>query len=87
MVYIQWQIVNNSKRKEKPMPISAKQLNLCDISSDFEKFYADNENTSPTLIDEFIPFSFYQSYYSHSWLISSKWSNLCKSKDSLKLCI
>jgi len=52
------------------MPISAKQLNLCDVSSDFDKFYNQNQNNLLSLLEkfidvrEFIPFSFYQNYYS-----------------------
>lgn len=72
-VYIHCQDVYNSKlkRKEKLMPISAKQLNLCDISTDFEKFYHQNQYNLLSLLDEFIdirefiPFSFYQKYYAH----------------------
>ena len=58
------------KRKENLMPISAKQLNLCDISTDFDKFYNQNQGDLLSLLDEFInisdfiPFSFYQKYYS-----------------------
>lgn len=54
------------------MPVSAKQLNLCDVSKDFHRFYSQNENNLLTLLDEhinisnFIPFSFYQRYYSKS---------------------
>lgn len=53
------------------MPISAKQLTLCDISSDFDKFYNQNKSNLLSLLEqfidisEFIPFSFYQRYYSH----------------------
>jgi hypothetical protein len=53
------------------MPIQAKQLNLCDISSDFDNFYHQNQGILLSLlsefidISEFIPFSFYQKYYSH----------------------
>lgn len=53
------------------MPISAKQLNFCDISIDFDKFYHQNQNNLLSLlnefihISEFIPFSFYQKYYAH----------------------
>lgn len=52
------------------MPVSAKQLNFSDISTDFDKFYNQNQETLLTLLDEFInisdfiPFSFYQNYYS-----------------------
>jgi len=52
------------------MPVSAKQLNLSNISTDFDKFYNQNQETLLSLLDEFvnisdfIPFSFYQSYYS-----------------------
>ncbi len=48
------------------MPISAKQINFCNISTDFDKFYNQNQNTLLSLLDEFInindfiPFSFYQ---------------------------
>ena len=53
------------------MPVSAKQLNFCDISTDFDKFYNQNQNNLLDLlnqfinISDFIPFSFYQKYYSH----------------------
>ena len=53
------------------MPVSDKQLNLCDISTDFDKFYNQNQSNLLDLlnqfinISEFIPFSFYQKYYSH----------------------
>ncbi|HSH35865.1 transposase [Schnuerera sp.] len=52
------------------MPISAKQLNFCDISTDFDKFYNQNQDDLLSLLSEFInisdfiPFSFYQKYYS-----------------------
>ena len=52
------------------MPVSAKQLNFSNISTDFDKFYNQNQETLLSLLDEFvnisdfIPFSFYQSYYS-----------------------
>lgn len=52
------------------MPISSKQLNFCDISSDFDRFFNQNQSNLISLlnqfidISEFIPFSFYQSYYS-----------------------
>ncbi|MGO1581567.1 MAG: transposase [Peptoniphilaceae bacterium] len=51
------------------MPISAKQINLCDISSDFDEFYYQNQENLLSLIDkfininEFIPESFYDDYY------------------------
>ncbi len=69
-VYIQYQVVYNL-RKENPMPISAKQLNCCDVSTDFDKFYHQNQNNLLSLLDQFvdistfIPFSFYQRYYAH----------------------
>ncbi len=53
------------------MPVSAKQLNLCDISTDFDKFYNQNQSNLLSLLNQFIsmsdfiPFSFYQKYYSH----------------------
>ena len=53
------------------MPVSAKQLNFCDISKDFDKFYNQNQNDLLSLLDkfidisEFIPFSFYQKYYAN----------------------
>ncbi len=53
------------------MPVSAKQLNLCDISTDFDKFYNQNQNNLLNLLDQFInisdyiPFSFYKKYYAH----------------------
>ncbi len=52
------------------MPVSAKQLSLCDISTDFDKFYNQNQDDLLSLlsqfinISDFIPFSFYQKYYS-----------------------
>ena len=52
------------------MPVSAKQLTFSNISSDFDKFYNQNQDTLLSLLDkfinisDFIPFSFYQSYYS-----------------------
>lgn len=52
------------------MPISAKQLTICDISSGYEKFFNKNQTTILDLLNEFInindfiPFSFYQRYYS-----------------------
>ena len=54
------------------MPVSAKQLNFCDISNDFDKYYNQNQNDLLSLlnkfinISDFIPFSFYQDYYSKS---------------------
>jgi len=53
------------------MPVSDKQLNLCDISTDFDKFYNQNQSNLLSLLNQFIsmsdfiPFSFYQKYYSH----------------------
>ncbi len=53
------------------MPISANQLNLCDISTDFDEFYNQNQSNLLSLLNQFInirdfiPFSFYQKYYSH----------------------
>jgi len=53
------------------MPISAKQLNLCDISTDFDKFYNQNQDNLLYLLNqfidirEFIPLSLYRNYYSH----------------------
>jgi len=53
------------------MPVSAKQLNLCDVSTDFDKFYNQNQNNLLNLLNQFInisdyiPFSFYQKYYAH----------------------
>ncbi|TFZ39131.1 transposase, partial [Soehngenia longivitae] len=47
------------------------QLNLCDISNDFDKFYNQNQDDFLSLlnqfinISDFIPFSFYRKYYSH----------------------
>lgn len=52
------------------MPVSAKQLTFSNISTDFDKFYNQNQETLLSLLDEFInisdfiPFSFYQNYYS-----------------------
>ena len=53
------------------MPISAKQLTFSDISSDFDKFFNQNQDNLLSLLEEFIdihdfiPFSFYQKYHSH----------------------
>jgi hypothetical protein len=53
------------------MPISANQLNLCDISTDFDRFFNQNQNNLLSLLNQFvdirdfIPFSFYKNYYSH----------------------
>ena len=53
------------------MPNLAKQLNFCDISTDFDKFYNQSQNDLLSLLNEFIdisdfiPFSFYQKYYSN----------------------
>ncbi len=53
------------------MPISAKQLNLCTFSKNFDRFYHQNQNNLLSLleqlidINEFIPLSFYQKYNSH----------------------
>ena len=53
------------------MPVSAKQLNLCDVSKDFDKFYNQNQNDLLSLLEQFInisdyiPYSFYQRYYSY----------------------
>lgn len=53
------------------MPISAKQLSFSDVSTDFDKFYNQNQNNLLSLLSEFIdisdfiPFSFYQKYYSN----------------------
>ena len=47
------------------MPVSAKQLTFSNISTDFDKFYNQNQETLLSLLDEFInisdfiPFSFY----------------------------
>lgn len=52
------------------MPFSAKQFNLYDFSSDFDKFYNQNQDNLLFLLDEFIdlsefiPSAFYDSYYS-----------------------
>lgn len=52
------------------MPVSAKQLTFSNISTDFDKFYNQNQDNLLSLLDEFInisdfiPFSFYQKYYS-----------------------
>ncbi len=53
------------------MPVSAKQLNFSNISTEFDKFYNQNQNNLLSLLDEhinisdYIPFSFYQKYYSN----------------------
>lgn len=36
------------------MPISAKQLNFYDISTNFDKFYNQNQNNLLSLLDQFI---------------------------------
>ena len=52
------------------MPVLAKQLNFCDLSTDFDKFYNQNQDDLLSLLNQFInisnfiPFSFYQKYYS-----------------------
>ncbi|NLC67177.1 MAG: transposase [Clostridium sp.] len=52
------------------MPVSANQLNFCNISTNFDTFYNQNQDNLLSLLDEFInisdfiPFSFYQKYYS-----------------------
>ncbi|MGO1528882.1 MAG: transposase [Senegalia sp. (in: firmicutes)] len=52
------------------MPVPAKQLTFSDISTDFDKFYNQNQTNLLSLLDEFInisdfiPFSFYHNYYS-----------------------
>ena len=52
------------------MPVSAKQICFSDISTDFDKFYNQNQDDLLSLLNEhvnisdFIPFSFYQKYYS-----------------------
>lgn len=52
------------------MPVQAKQLNFCDVSSDFEKLFNQNQGNLLSLLNEFIdiseyiPFTFYQKYYS-----------------------
>lgn len=62
--------ITQNERKENPMPVSAHQLNFCDISTDFDKFYYQNQDDLLSLlnkfinISDFIPFSFYQKYYS-----------------------
>ena len=61
---------SKQKRKENSMPVSAKQLNFCNISNKFDTFYNQNQDNLLSLLDEFInisdfiPFSFYQNYYS-----------------------
>ena len=39
------------------MPVSAKQLNLCDVSTDFDKFYNQNQNNLLNLLNQFINIS------------------------------
>ena len=52
------------------MPVSTKQINFCDISTNFDKFYNQNQDDLLSLLNEFInisdfiPFTFYQNYYS-----------------------
>ena len=54
------------------MPVLATQLNFSNISSDFDKFFVQNQHNLLTMlnqfidISDFIPFSFYQNYYSNS---------------------
>ncbi|SHJ99497.1 hypothetical protein SAMN02744037_01368, partial [Tepidibacter formicigenes DSM 15518] len=51
------------------MPVQAKQLNFSNISSDFEKFFNQNQYNLLSMlnhffdISDFIPLSFYQKYY------------------------
>ncbi|SHK07947.1 hypothetical protein SAMN02744037_01689, partial [Tepidibacter formicigenes DSM 15518] len=53
------------------MPVQAKQLNFSNISSDFEKFFNQNQYNLLSMlnhffdISDFIPLSFYQKYYSN----------------------
>ena len=47
-------ITQNEFRKENPMPISAKQLDFCDVSKYFGKFYNQNQNNLLTLLGEHI---------------------------------
>ena len=52
------------------MPVSAKQLTFCNISTNFDTFYNQNQDNLLSLLYEFIniidfiPFSFYPRYYS-----------------------
>lgn len=52
------------------MPVSAKQLSILDFSSDFERFFNENQTNLLSLLDryidisQFIPSTFYRSYYS-----------------------
>lgn len=64
--YIQYQIVYNlHQRKRESYASSAKQLNFPSISNDFDKFYNQNQDNLLSLLDEFIPYSFYRKYHSH----------------------
>lgn len=36
------------------MPVSAKQLNFCDISSAFDKFHNQNQNNLLSLLEKFM---------------------------------
>lgn len=62
--------ITQKKRKENLMPVLAKQLTFCNISTNFDTFYNQNQGNLISLLDEFInisdfiPFSFYQKYYS-----------------------
>lgn len=62
--------ITQNERKENLMPVSAKQLNFCNISNNFDTFYNQNQDNLLSLLDEFInisdfiPFTFYQKYYS-----------------------
>jgi len=53
------------------MPVQAKQLNFCDVSKNFDDFFNQNQSDLLSLFDQFIdiskyiPFSFYQKYYSN----------------------
>lgn len=39
------------------MPVSAKQLTLCDVSTEFDKFYNQNKDDLLSLLDKFINIS------------------------------
>jgi hypothetical protein len=49
--------ITQNERKENPMPVSAKQLNFCNISNNFDTFYNQNQDNLLSLLDEFINIS------------------------------
>ncbi len=65
------------------MPVSAKQLNLCDISTDFDKFYYQNQDDLLSLLNkfidicDFIPFLFIKDIIQSLVLKETFHLNLC----------